>query len=373
MKVPYFVPWISDEDRKNVQKALGGRWLTNGPYLRRFESKIARHIGVQHASGVGSATHALHLSLRALGISNGDEVIVPTHTFAATANAVIYCGARPVFADVDMDTCNILPDSIKRCITKRTKAIIPVHYGGQSCDMDNIQELAKQNGLYIIEDCAHALGASFEKKKCGSMGDLGCFSFYPTKIMTTGEGGMVVTSDAKLQEKVNLLRSQGMSVSARDRERSANWRYDIIDLGYNYRLDEIRAALGSSQASRIGKINKMRIAAAAKLDRLVGKIKGVTIPLKKPGRNHIYHLYSIKVEKNYPLTRDELFAKLASKGIGASVQYRPLHLMTYYKKYMRKSMPLPNAELVKDKILCLPIFPHITDKQIKYVASVLQS
>ena len=219
MKVPYFVPWITDEDRRNVQKALGGRWLTNGPYLKKFESKIARLVRVQHASGVGSATHALHLSLRALGISHVDEVIVPTHTFAATANAVIYCGARPVFADVDTNTFNILPDSIKRCITKRTKAIIPVHYGGQSCDMDAIQELAKQNGLYIIEDCAHALGASFGKKKCGGIGDLGCFSFYPTKIMTTGEGGMVVTSDVKLHERVNLLRSQGMSVSARDRER----------------------------------------------------------------------------------------------------------------------------------------------------------
>lgn len=373
MKVPYFVPWINDEDKKNVLKSLGQRWLTNGPILKKFENNFGRYIGAKYSTGVGSATQALHLSMRALGVGPGDEVIVPTFTFAATANSVLYCGAKPVLTDVDYDTFNISPKQIEKNITKKTRAIIPVHYGGQSCDMNEIQRIAKKHGLKVIEDCAHALGSTYENKKCGSIGLAGCFSFYPTKIITTGEGGMISTSNKSIFNKVNNLRSQGMSIQAKERERNAAWKYDITDLGYNYRLDEIRASLGLSQFNRISKINQNRIKVAHKYNKLIKKIKGLSIPEKRSDRNHIYHLYTIKIEKEYAMTRDQLFEKLAKKGVGTSVQYFPLHLMTLYQKtYKNKKHKFPVANELKDKVLCLPIYPQMTDKEIQYVVSNLK-
>ncbi len=373
MKVPYFVPWINNEDRKNVHKSLKQRWLTNGPILKKFENKFERYIDVKHSAGVGSATQALHLSMRALGIGPGDEVIVPTFTFAATANSVLYCGAKPVLTDVDYETFNINPIEIEQNITNKTKAIIPVHYGGQSCDMGEILTIAKKHNLKVIEDCAHALGSTFKNKRCGSIGLTGCFSFYPTKIITTGEGGMITTNSKSIFNKVNTLRSHGMSIQAKEREVTASWKYDIVELGYNYRLDEIRASLGLSQFSRIVKINQKRIKIAQKYNKLIKKIKGLSIPIKKSDRNHIYHLYSIKVENEYPITRDQLFKKLAKKGIGTSVQYLPLHLMSLYQNtYKNKKHDFPIANDLKNKVLCLPIYPQMTDKEIQYVVSNLK-
>ncbi|MBS3926354.1 MAG: DegT/DnrJ/EryC1/StrS family aminotransferase [Nitrosarchaeum sp.] len=373
MKVPYYVPWITDNDRRNVQKSLKQRWLTDGPFLDKFENKFRQYIDVKFSSGVGSATQALHLSMRALGLSPGDEVIVPTFTFASTANAVLYCGAKPILTDVDSETFNISPKEIVKNITKKTKAIIVVHYGGQSCDMNEILSIGKKYKLKVIEDCAHALGSTFKNKKCGSIGLTGCFSFYPTKIITTGEGGMVTTNDKSILNKVNNLKSQGMSIQAKERETKAVWKYDIIDLGYNYRLDEIRSSLGLSQLNRVTEINQKRIRIAQKYNKLIKKINGLSIPIKKSDRNHIYHLYTIKVEKEYPITRDELFANLFKKGIGTSVQYYPLHLMSLYQQtYKNKKHGFPVANELKDKILCLPIYAQMTDKAIQYVVSNLK-
>ena len=370
MKVPYFEPWITDNDKKNVIKSLNQRWLTNGPFLSKFENKFQNYINSKYALGVGSATHALHLSNRALGIGPGDEVIVPTFTFAATANSVLYCGATVVLADIDPSTFNISLKSIKNLITKKTKAIIPVHYGGQSCDMDEIMSIAKKNKLKVIEDCAHSLGSKFNNSFCGTMGDVGCFSFYPTKIITTGEGGMITTNKNNLLKKFKQLRSQGMDITPNQREKLIQWKYDVVDLGYNYRLDEIRSSLGLSQLNRINNINKLRIKIADKYNKLLKNIKGISLPVIKSNRNHIFHLYSIKIEKEYYLTRDELFKKLYDKGIGTSVQYYPLHLMSYNKnKYNNLDFPVANK--IKNQILCLPIFPTMTQKQIQYVASNL--
>ncbi len=372
MKIPYFTPWLTKEDGKNILKTLNQRWLTNGPNLKKFENKFCSLIGSKFAIGVGSATHALHLSVKSLGIGPGDEVIVPTFTFAATANAVEYCGAKTIFADVEQDTFNISPKEIQRKITKKTKAIIVVHYGGQACDMDKIISISKKRGLKIIEDCAHALGSTFKNKKCGSMGITGCFSFYPTKIITTGEGGMVTSSNSRISHKICMLKSQGMNVLPSEREKKGKWRYDIEDLGFNYRLDEIRAALGLSQFRRVKEINRRRINIAKKYNSLIKKIPGLSIPATKSDRNHIYHLYSIKIEKNYNLTRDQLIQKLHKNNIGTSVQYYPLHLMSYFeKKYHYKKLQFPNANILKDKILCLPIFPTMTEKQVKFVVSKL--
>lgn len=370
MKVPYFVPWITSEDKKSVLKSFKQQWLTNGPMLIKFEDGIKKFIRTKYAIGVGSATHALHLSVKSLGIKTNDEVIVPTFTFAATANAVSYCDAKPILVDVDPRTFNISPEMIRKKITKKTKAIIVVHYGGQSCNMDEIISIAKKFNLFIIEDCAHALGSIYKNKKCGSIGNTGCFSFYPTKIITTGEGGMITTNNSKLFEKLKILKSQGMNILPIDREKSSLWRYDIIDLGFNYRIDEIRSSLGISQLKRVTKINQMRIKIAKKYDSLLQKIKGITIPVVDPNRNHIYHLYTIKIEKNYHLTRDELFKKLHKAGIGTSVQYYPLHLMSYNKgKYQKSDFPVANK--LKDQVLSLPIFPTMSTKQVEYVCKQL--
>ncbi len=372
MKVPYFVPWINNNDRKNVSKALLNRWLTNGPFLKEFESKFNKYLQTNYSIGVGSATQGLHLSLQALGIGPGDEVIVPTFTFAATANSVLYCGAKPIFADIDSDTFNISIKEIKKKISKKTKAVIPVHYGGQACDMSEILKICKEHKLFLVEDCAHSLGSTYKNHFCGSLGILGCFSFYATKVITTAEGGMVTTNSAKLDLKIRSLRSKGMNIQAKDREKKSKWKYDITDLGYNYRLDEIRSALGVSQIARINSINNMRIKIATHYDKLINKINGITIPKKKSNRNHIYHLYTIKIEKDFNMSRDELFTKLASKGIGTSVQYYPLHKMSYYKNNSSARKKFFNAEKLKDQILCLPIFPKMTLKQVEYVVSNLK-
>jgi len=370
MKIPFFKPWINDDDKKSVINTLNQRWLTNGPNLQKFENRFKSINNSKYSLGVSTATHGLHLSLKSLGIGYGDEVIVPTFTFSATADAVEYCNAKPIFADVDIDTFNILSNEIKKKITKRTKAIVVVHYGGQSCDMAEILKISKEKNIPIIEDCAHALGSTYGKQKCGTIGDIGCFSFYPTKIITTGEGGMITTNDIKLFKKIKSLRSHGMNILPSEREKKASWEYDITELGFNYRLDEIRSGLGFSQLKRLGEINKRRKMIAKKYSQLLNNVKGIITPVTKNNCNHIFHLYSIKVDKTYSLTRDELFHKLYSKHIGTSVQYKPLHLMTYYKKkYNLKKSNFPNANLLLQQTLCLPIYPQMTNKEIKYVTS----
>lgn len=373
MKVPYFIPWINQQDKKFVVKAMGQRWLTNGPFLTKFEEKFRKFISSKYSLGVSSATHALHLSLRSIGIQPNDEVILPTMTFVATLAAVSYCGAKPVLTDVDLDTLNISQKNIEKKITKKTRAIMVVHYGGQACDMDEIMEISKKHGLFVVEDCAHSLGATYKKRKSGNIGNFGCFSFYPTKIITTGEGGMVTTNDYQFFRKMKLLRSHGIDTSANEREKLAKWSYDITELGYNYRLDELRSALGFSQLSRIRKSISLRQKIAKKYDKEIRKIKGLIIPYTKSDRNHIYHLYTIKIERDYHLTRDKLFQKLYKNGVGTSVQYFPLHLMSFYKKkdYNKKN-EFKNSNLLKDQVLCLPIFPQMTSKQVAYVISFLK-
>ena len=373
LKIPYFLPWISKNDEKAVIKSMQQRWLTNGPYLEKFEKNFSSFIGTKFSSGVNSATSALHLSLRALGINQNDEVIVPTFTFVATANVADFCGAKPIFCDIDPETFNIKPEEIKKKITKKTKAIIIVHYGGQACDMKEIIKISKLHNIPIIEDCAHSLGSEYKNKKCGSFGIASCFSFYPTKVITTGEGGMISTNNSKLSHKVNLLRSHALNRLPPEREKLGTWKYDVVDLGYNYRLDEIHAALGLSQLNRISTINNKRLRIAKQYNKKLKNLKGIKIPKVKEDRNHIYHLYTIKIENDFHLTRDLLFQKLFKKGIGTSVQYIPLHDMTYYKKKYKKMGSFPNADDVKDKVLCLPIYPNMSLNQTNYVIEQIKN
>jgi len=228
--------------------------------------------------------------------------------------------------------------------------------------------LIKKHSLHVVEDCAHSLGSTFKNKVCGNFGDAGCFSFYATKVITTGEGGMVCSNNSKINKKIKLLRSQAMSVQASEREKKSMWKYDIIELGYNYRLDEIRSSLGLSQLSRIDVMTKARQKIAKKYSKLLKNVKGITIPIIKENRNHIFHLYTVKIENDFHLTRDELFKKLSKLGIGTSVQYYPLHLMSLYRK-ANKNNNFKIANILKDQILSLPIYPSLKEKEIEYVVS----
>ena len=238
--------------------------------------------------------------------------------------------------------------------------------------MKQIMKIAHKNKISVIEDCAHAFGSQYRKRFCGNFGETGCFSFYPTKIITTGEGGAVTTNNLKIAKKIKLLRSQGMDTSPEKREREGKWRYDVIDLGYNYRLDEIRASLGNSQLKRVNLINKKRIKIAKLYDKELKNIKGIRIPHTNPDRNHIYHLYTIKVD-GYHLSRNQLFKKLSKNGVGVSVQWYPVHLMSLYKQeYKSKMNQFPNSNILKDQVISLPIFPTMTKKQVEKVVSLIK-
>ena len=259
IKFPAYEPWISNEDKKIVYETLKQNMLTLGPKLEKFESDFCKYSKAKYAVAVSNCTAALHLSLMALGIGKGDEVIIPDLTFVADANAVLACNAKPILTDINKEDFFLSISNIKKNITKKTKAIIPVHIYGQVCNIDEILDVAKDNNLKVIEDCAHAVGTFHKSKHAGTMGSTGCFSFYPTKNITTAEGGMVITNSKSIAEKVRQLRSHGMTRSLKSRYSSGYpWVFDILEPGYNYRLDEIRASLGISQLRRIKKINELR-------------------------------------------------------------------------------------------------------------------
>ncbi len=372
-KIPFYVPWISKEDEKAVSRALRSRWLTGGPRARDFEGMFADYLGTRFAVSVSSCTAALHLAMRVLKIGPGDEVIVPVFTFASTANAPLFCGAKPVFVDIDEKTFNISPEDVTRKITRKTRAIIPVHYGGQPCDMKEIQEIAEDGKIHMVEDCAHSLGAVYDGKKAGSLSTMGCFSFYPTKIITTLEGGMITTDDEQTARRLKLLREHGMTKSASERESDETWFYDVTELGYNCRLNEIQAALGISQLNRVEKGIQKRVEAARFYTKLLNAC-GLATPYEAPHRTHIFHLYAIRIiREKAGITRNELFKRLANRGIGVSVHYTPLHLLSFYRKLLKnKRLEFPVAERVYEQVLSLPIYPTITREAIRYVAGAIR-
>lgn len=371
--IPFYTPWITNQDKKVISEALKSRWLTGGPIAVQFEKQFADYVGVKHAISVNSCTAALHLAMRVLNIKSGDEVIVPDVTFAATANAPLFVGATPVFADIDEKTFNISPKDLLNRITPKTKAIIPVHYGGQPCDMKELIEIAEDYKLHIVEDCAHSLGAEYNGEKTGGFGVIGCFSFYPTKIITTLEGGMITTNDENLAKKLRILREHGMSKTAIDRESEASWYYDVVDLGYNYRLNELQAALGISQLARADEGIKRRIEAARYYKKRL-KCTGVVLPYEAPHRSHIFHLFVIKVDKDrFSKSRDDLFKKLSSNGVGVSLHYTPLHKLSLYKKFINsKTNKFSVAEQIYQQILSLPLYPTMTETDIDFVAEKIE-
>jgi len=374
--IPFYIPWITKEDRRAVLDALESRWLTGGPRVADFEQMFSDYIGCKHAIAVNSCTAALHLAMRVLNIKRGDEVIVPVFTFAATANAPIFCGARPVFVDIDEKTYNISPEEVLNKITPKTRAIIPVHYGGQPCDMKEINQIAEDHKLSVVEDCAHSLGAEYMKAKTGNLGSIGCFSFYPTKIITTIEGGIITTNDEGLAERMKLLREHGLSKTALDREKSASWFYDVIDLGYNYRLNDVQAALGASQLKRVDLGVRLRVRAADYYTRRLREHLSdeITPPYKADDRSHVFHLYPIRIRRKAGrIGRDEVFRQLMKSGIGVSLHYTPLHLLSFYKRFVDKRTKFPVAQRVYEEILSLPLFPTLTKRNIDFVIAKLKA
>ena len=362
IKFPAYEPWISDEDKKIVEKTLTQSMLTLGPQLEKFENNFCKYSKAKYAVAVSNCTAALHLSLMALGIKKDDEVIIPDLTFVADANAILACNAKPVIVDINKENFFLSISNIKKNITKKTKAIIPVHIYGQVCNIEEILDVAKDNNLKVIEDCAHAVGTFHKSKHVGTLGNTGCFSFYPTKNITTAEGGMVITNSEKIAEKVRQLRNHGMTKSLKSRYSSEYpWIFDIKQPGYNYRLDEIRAALGITQLKRIKKINELRKNASSYYNKNLQNIPGIILPDMVNDKTHSYHLYTIRVTKPYKLSRNQLFKKLKDDGIRTTVYWMPIHMYTAYKKFTNKSS-IKNTSKTYEEILALPLFPSITLK-----------
>lgn len=366
MYIPYGTQSIDDEDIKAVIEAMRSPYLTTGPRVSEFENEMAGYTGAKYAVAVANGTAALHIACMAAGISKGDEVITTPMTFAASGNCVLYCGAKPVFADIDPITYNISPASIRSCITERTKAVIPVHYTGQPCCMDEISSIAREYGLTVIEDAAHALGAEHGGKKIGSISDMACFSFHPVKHITTGEGGMVTTNKKELYEKLKLLRSHGIIKDPLylDRKEEGEWYYEQKGLGYNYRITDIQCALGISQLRKLPAFLKRRLEIAEKYNDAFEKEEGIVIPAQRPGLKSSWHLYVIQVKEE---KRRRIFEQLRKDGIGVNVHYIPVYRHPYYQENGYGDVCCREAEALYRGLLSLPLYPGLSNKEQEYV------
>ena len=356
-------PCIGREEEEAVIEVLRSKALSQGKKVREFEEKFASYIGVEHAIATSSGTAALHLALLASGIKKGDEVITTPFSFIATANAILYCNAEPKFADVDYESFNIDPESVKEKITKKTKALLIVHLYGMACDMREIAEICKDYNLMLIEDACQAHGAEYGNKKAGSFGEAACFSFYPTKNMTTGEGGMIVTGDAGIAEKAELLRQHGAGQS---------YKHDV--LGYNFRLTDIAAAIGIEQLKKLDKMNERRIKNAMILSGKLRKLENeklVELPKVKANRRHVFHQYTIKIKAGREV-REKVIKELDKKGIEARVYYPvPIHRQKIYERILKKIPELKVAEKLANEVLSLPVHACLDEEQISYIADAL--
>ncbi len=373
--VPAFLPYgkqeIGDADIAAVVEALTSGWLTTGPRVSQFENAFAAHCGVGHAVAVNSGTAALHCAMRAIGVRTGDEVIVPALTFAASANAAVYEGATPVFADVEADTLLIDPASVRAHITPRTKAIVAVDYAGQPADYDALRELAHKRGIRIIADACHAPGATYNGQSTGRLGDISCFSFHPVKHMTTCEGGMAVTEDEKLASHMRRFRNHGIDSDHRSREAVGAHAYDMVELGYNYRLPDVQCALGMAQLPRLDGWVHARQKIAAAYDRAFADVEHVTPLRTRNDRTNAHHLYVVKLAPS--LDRDAVFRHLRGQGIGANVHYAPVYLHSYYQSRGYAKGLCPVAERASRHILTLPMFPAMTEADVHRVVAALKS
>ncbi len=371
--IPYGRQSIDKNDIEAVVEVLRSDWLTNGPKVPEFETALAKFVGAKYAVAVCNGTAALHAAMFALGIGPGDEVILPPMTFASTANCIVFQGGTPVFSDVDPDTLLIDPTLIEDKITTRTKAIIAVDYAGQPCDYDALRNIAVKNGIYLVADACHALGARHKDKMVGTLADMTVFSFHPVKHITTGEGGMIVTHNGELDARLRLWRKHGIATDHKQRDEQRTWFYEMLELGYNYRITDFQCALGLSQLKKLPTALENRRRIASRYDNAFASVSAIQPLTIQKHVLHAYHLYVIKLNlKTLGFSRDNLFQKFRNKGIGVNVHYIPVHLHPYYRKHFDTHPNLcPIAEKAYDQILSLPIFPGMADEDIKKVINVI--
>jgi UDP-4-amino-4,6-dideoxy-N-acetyl-beta-L-altrosamine transaminase len=364
---------IDDEDIQSVVNVLKGDYLTTGPYVKEFEEKVAEYIGAKYAVAVANGTAALHMACFAAGIKEGDEVIVSSITFAASANAVLYCGGTPVFVDIDPLTYNIDPEKIEKKITNKTKAIIPVDFSGQSVDMDRIKAIADKYGLIIIEDAAHALGSEYKGKKVGSQADMVEFSFHPVKPITTAEGGIVTTNNEDLYKKMMLFRTHGITRDSEALEDNHGpWYYEQQVLGYNYRLTDVQSALGTSQMRKVEEFIKRRREIVKQYNEAFKDLNEIITPFEAEYSNSGWHIYVIKIKPELlEVTRKEIFEALQAENIGVNVHYLPVYLHPYYKGLGYEKGLCPNAEDLYDNMITLPLFPSMTNEDVNDVVTAV--
>ncbi len=359
-------------ERRIVNQVIQGRWLTMGEMVKKLERNFANFLGVRHAFGVSSGTAALHLALRALNIKTEDEVLVPSLTFVASSNAILYVGAKPVFVDItSLSDLNLSCDDLENKITRRSKAIMVVHYGGYLADMERIKRIAKKHNLFVIEDAAHAIGAKFKTRMAGAIGDIGCFSFFSNKNMATGEGGMIVTNNDKFAEKIRLLRSHGMTSMTWDRHKGYAHSYDVTELGYNYRMTEINAALGIEQLKKLKSSNRKRKALIKIYTENLKGTKGLSIPFLNYPRDSAFHLFPILLDKD--VDREKFMDFLKREKIQTSIHYPPIHKFSYYQKNLRASRnKLPLTEYVGRHEVTLPLHPLLKKEDILFVCDQIK-
>lgn len=365
--LPFAAPLIGDEEVEGVVTCLRSGWLTTGRVVRQFESEFAQYVGSQHALAVNSCTAALHLALEAIGVGSGDEVITTPMTFTATAAVIEHLGARPVFVDCDPDTLNMLPDAIESRITPRTRAILPVHFAGQACEMDAILSIARHHKLRVVEDAAHAIPTRYRGRLVGTLSDLTCFSFYATKNLTTGEGGMITTNDDGFAERVRLMHLHGMSRDAWKRyTESGSWFYEILAPGFKYNLTDIAAAIGIPQLRRCEEAHARRREIARAYDDAFSGIDAIRTPRVAHEADHAWHLYVLQVNPAaLRLDRDGFIRELSARKIGTSVHFIPLHVHPYYRdKYGFQPSDYPNTHAAYERILSLPIYARMSDADI---------
>jgi len=373
--LPYGRQWIDEDDIEAVVEVLKSDWITQGPKITDFEKQIANYCNTKYAVAFSSGTAALHAASYVSGIKNGDEVITTPITFAADGNCALYTGGTVKFADIKKDTYNIDPKKIKKQITARTKALIPVDYTGQPCDIDEINEIAEENDLIVIEDASHAIGAEYKNKKVGGLTDLTVFSFHPVKTITTGEGGMVLTNNHEYYEKLQLFRTHGITKDAdKLHKNEGEWYYEMQTLGYNYRITDFQCALGISQFKKIDIFIKKRRDIAAKYKEALGNINEIIIPYEKKDVKSAHHLYMIQLNlKGLKVGRKTIFDALRAENIGVHVHYIPVHLQPYYReKFGYKERDFPIAEAYYKKALTLPIFPKMKEEDVNDVIKAVE-
>jgi dTDP-4-amino-4,6-dideoxygalactose transaminase len=372
----FHVPDVGDEEIAEVLDVLRSGWLTTGPKTRDFEREFAAMVGAQHAVAVNSCTAALHLALEAAGIREGDEVLVPTMTFAATAEVVTYFKAKPVLIDCVQNTLNLDTNRIEQAITDKTKAIIPVHFAGHPCDMDQILSIAHAHDLRVIEDAAHALPARYNGKMVGSIGESTCFSFYATKNITTGEGGMLTTDNPEYAARARMMSLHGLSRDAWNRySTEGSWYYEILSPGFKYNLTDIAAALGLAQLKKCDRFWKTRERYAALYYEGFRDIPEIACPQASPNVQHAWHLYAIQLELDrLRISRNEFLHRLQQAGIGCSVHFIPLHLHPYYSETLGyRANDYPVASRIFQRILSLPLYSKMTETDVARVIEIVRN